>query len=215
MKLRIEALLVGVRLIRLASLALVTILGFRGYGAAQAEPIIFTISAVGSGSLGTNSFSNVSFTITSTADTSQINVISPLFPGILVVTSESATIDISGLGPATFTSTFVEFSNQEVGPQWNRTVEVVGITEISYGDILDVSNAAFDTHDLSTSIGPVSGMTGCNAGHPFGTTAGNFDPDLLPTSATFQAAVQSVPEPATVSLAVLGLGVLLIGCRRW
>jgi PEP-CTERM motif-containing protein len=214
MELRIAVPLFTLRLTGLACVALVTVSVF-GCVAAQAAPISYTISAVGSGSLGTNSFSDVSFTITSTADTSQIDINSPLFPDILVVTNESATIEISGLGTATFTSTLSDFANQYVGPQWNRTVGAVGVTDISDGyDIIDVQNSAFDTYDLRSSIGPVSGTTFGNAGYPVGTTAGTFQLNSLPTTATFQATLQSVPEPATVLLVALGLGVLLIGRRR-
>ena len=135
----------------LAGLALVAIIVFCGYGAAQAAPIIYTISSVGSGSLGSNSFNDASFTITATADTSQISLLSA---GVFIVPDLSATISISGLGTATFTSA-TNFSNENT--------EAVGINSGPGAlDILDVLNPVFETYNLSTSIGPVSGGTGGN-----------------------------------------------------
>src|ERR1700722_1720801 len=113
-----------------ASVVLVTIFSFCGYVPAQAQPIIYTISGVGSGSLGGNSFSNAPFTITAAADTSQIVTGSATF---FEVPNSSASIFISGLGTATFTSTST-FANNSPGG--------VGISDASSLDILDALNAS-------------------------------------------------------------------------
>ena len=191
----------------LASMALVIVIGFCGYRTAQATPITYIISAVGSGSLGGNSFSDVSFTITAAADTSQIFTNSP---GILQVPDLSATISISGLGTATFNGT-TNFVNQNEGG-----IGITGGSSSARGpgaDILALENDAFDTYDLSSSIGPFSGSADYNPGFDFGTTAGNFVLNSVPgDTATFQATLQTVPEPATISL--VGLGALALAIRR-
>ena len=142
--------------------ALVVVITSCGYETAQATPITYTISAVGSGSFGGNAFNNVAFTITATADTSQIYTYSP---GILLVPDLSATISVSGLPTATFNGT-TNFVNQNEGG-----IGITGGSSSAHGpgaDILAAGNIAFDTYDLSTSIGPLSGEAGYNPGFPRG-----------------------------------------------
>ncbi len=136
--------------------ALVVVLSLCGYGVAQADPITYTLSAVGTGSLGGNAFINAPFTITSTADTSQIFTDSSR--GILWVPDLSATLFISGLGTATFASTS-NFVNQRTGLVGISAPPGPGTDGFSV-DILDVVNMGFSTYDLSTPFGPLGG-DGC------------------------------------------------------
>src|SRR5262249_3683347 len=78
---------------------------------AKADPIVYTLSAVGIGSLGGVSFSNHSFILTSMANTSQIT--NP-FSGIFSAPNTSATVFVTGIGTATFTIPTTTVSNHNV-----------------------------------------------------------------------------------------------------
>ena len=77
--------------------------------AASADPIVYTIEAVGSGDLGPNPFTETHFTLTGTVDTSQIT--SP-FPRIFVISNSTATISVTDIGIASFTIPTMNFVNQ-------------------------------------------------------------------------------------------------------
>jgi hypothetical protein len=189
--------LLEARITGLASVALATIISLCGYTAAQATPITYMFSGVGTGGLGANPFTNASFTITSTADTSQITIPG----GFFHVPDLTATIFVSGIGSGTFNIPTINVDNQ-------------GLPGVGFSDpgqnlaILFVDNVAFATYDLSTSIGSLSGPPIISPRQRFGTTAGNFSLTSVST-VTFQAT--TVPEPATISLfALAGLA-----CVTW
>lgn len=69
--------------------------------AAKADPLIFTITAVGSGSLGANAFTNASFTIAAVANTSAVRP-GPV-PGVFEIPNSLVTVSVAGLPTATFT----------------------------------------------------------------------------------------------------------------
>src|SRR5882672_10528471 len=71
-----------------------------GFCNVQAAQAVYTLSSVGSGFLGSHQFSSTPFTITSTADTSQIR--NPSL-GFFQVPDITATVFVSGIGTATFT----------------------------------------------------------------------------------------------------------------
>jgi hypothetical protein len=186
--------LVRARASGLAGAVLATFISLCGCVGAQATSIIYTFSGVGSGDLGADAFNNASFTITSTADTSQI--INPM-PGILHVPDMTATISVSGVGSGTFDISTINVDGQDGNARVGFSDPVQNLA------ILFVENAAFATYDLNTPIGPLSGAPSFNSGAQFGTTAGNFSLTSVST-ATFQAT--AVPEPGTISLfAVAGL----------
>jgi hypothetical protein len=188
----------GVRTSGLAGAALAVIISLCGSVAAQATPIIYTFSGIASGALGAHSFNNASFTITATADTSQIT---SLGAGIPDVPDTSAAISISGIGSGTFSISTINVDNQ--------SIPAVGFSDpVQDLAILFVEDPAFATYDLSTPIGPISGAVGAyNSGAQFATTAGAFSFSSVST-ATFQAT--PVPEPGTISLfALAGLAHLI------
>lgn len=71
---------------------------------ASASPIVYVLTGTATGTLGATPFSSAAFTVTSTADASQVFVASgsPPFQTFEVPASTS-TIDIDGVGALTFT----------------------------------------------------------------------------------------------------------------
>lgn len=178
-----------------------------GYERAQANPIIYTLSGTANGSLGANSFSAASFIITSTADTSEI-ANNPLF-GTFFVPNITATVFVSGLGSATFTIPTISLDNQNnasVGisaPNQNRAI------------VFASNNPLLSSYDLSTSLGPLTGIPHFNSSTGFGTTAGDFYLTSV-TTVTFQA-VEVPEQPSTLALsgiASIGLFVQLVRHRK-
>jgi hypothetical protein len=157
--------------------------------------MIYTFTGTGSGSFGADQFSDASFSITSIADTGNIQETS----GIFKVPDSVATVWVSGLGSATFTVPTINVGNTVVGR--------VGISG-SIMAILFNGDPAFASYDLSSPIGPVTGIPIFNPGLGFSTTSGNFLFTSV-SSVTFQAEV--VPEPSVVAL--LGVGFVGLAFR--
>jgi hypothetical protein len=158
----------------------------------KASPVVYTLSGTGTGSLGGVPFSDVAFSITSTADTA--NIAEGL---VFEVPDITATVFVSGLGTATFTIPTQTFDNHFTG--------IVGINAPNQViDIFDISNPAFSSYDLSSSLGPVAGTASASP-IAFETTVGDFSFSSV-SSAAFQADV--VPEPsifAFLCVALIGL----------
>jgi hypothetical protein len=192
------------------ALILTALFSLAGAGKALAYDIIYTFSGIGSGTLGTDSFSDSSYAITLYADTSDI-VTSPLLFGDSYVPDVSATVFVNGLGTATITS--------QMRVRDLQNLEIVGPATIS---LYDSDNPAFapilsvhpDTKDyiLSEAIGPIGGtlLDNPGSGASFATSDGDFSFSSL-TSVRFQATPQSVPESSMTALVCatsLALGLL-------
>ena len=193
----------------IAYLVLVLTIGLSAQFKVHSDPIVYTLSTVGSGSLGGTAFNNASFTITATADTSQISAIAS---GTFQIPDISASESVAGLGTATFAGTW-GFVNQAPNQGPPAAFGIVGESVVGFNaDILDVKNAALMTYNLNTSIGPLSGDDVINGGLRFTTTAGDFSLNSAST-VTFQATLDPVPEPSIWALFALG-GTALISANR-
>jgi hypothetical protein len=146
-----------------------------------AAPMIYTLTSVGSGTLGDHEFHNTEFTITAPGDSShQINV----FPGVFRV-PVSATITVPTVGAGAFWNPMIAVVN------WDR--ELAGFSDVSMNrEILSVP-AVCHGYDLTTTVGPLTGPTAYTYWN-FPTTAGNFSLTHA-QSGTFTARL--LPEPAT------------------
>jgi hypothetical protein len=178
---------------------------------ANSATITFTDEGTASGTLNGVSFSNENFTITATADTT--GVVSFPFDGdeIHAVVSNSASINISGVGTSYFTV--------GVGTDFfvNNTLELVGfgaltsLTPAGEVDLFDgPGDASFSTWAMLSSIGPISGSgaLGNWSATPVTTDNGILVFNDCSGFATFQATVSSGPsvaEPCTILLIGSGL----------
>jgi hypothetical protein len=158
---------------------------------AAASPVTYTLSGTGTGSLGADPFSDASFSITATADTSSITE----SLGVFFLSDSIATLFVSGVGTATFTVPTMMVDN---------TAGAAGISAPNQNmTILANYSPAFSSYDLSSSLAPVSGTPAFNPGTGFATTVGDFTLSSV-SSVIFQAEV--VPEPSAFPL--LGLASL-------
>jgi len=191
-----------------SGLVLAALICLSGIKSASAIPITYTFSGIGSGSLGASTFADSSFTITCTADTSQIiqNI-----SRSLVVPVSVATIFVSSLGTTeTVISPTEIILNQRGGRITYNSTSPLFFPPVPI--FFSVTNyAVFSTYDLITAIGPITTgqlLTGVTS-PPGGvrTTAGDFTLTAAP-STSFQA---SVPDQSS-TLVLFGLGMTAIWC---
>jgi PEP-CTERM motif len=175
--------------------------------AVRGSSATYTFQGLGTGVLGTTSFTDSAFTIMLTGNTNSIvQSTQPCIPSPCTVFSEqatSATVSVAGL-TGTFTLPVGVFDNQ--------TFTTLGFSRFSggavTGDIMDLQfNPAFGPYDLASSLGPIGPFTS-NEGQfncSFGcvtTSQGNLSMSSV-SGVTFTATV--VPEPSSLLLLSTGL----------
>lgn len=186
-------------------IAVAVALGLTFLTTAQATLITYKLSGVGTGTLGSSSFTAAPFTITATADTDDITLSSPGVYRVFTLTDE---ILIMGLAPASFIGRTIVVDNQNI--------ERAGFSDQSANrSVFFVINSQFSSYDLSTSIGPESGTSSGNVFTNFVTTAGllSFYPATFGTTASFEA-ITVIPEPTTAFFGAGLIGVVGLTRRR-
>jgi hypothetical protein len=163
---------------------------------AHASLMVYTEQATGSGRLGGSSFTNALVTITFVGDTDDVRFrhVSPI-PGpipFLSVSRAPATVNVSGIGTATFTNS-IEVACLPIafGP-------FVPTTTI--GGILGTISLALEGYGLKTPIGPITGSADFRIGAPVPTSLGPFSwDDIAGRMSTFTATPGVVPVETTLS----------------
>src|ERR1700733_6265045 len=186
--------------IQVSIVILGNIIFFAGLQKTNAEMITYTLSGVGSGKLGTQTFVNDPFTIISVADTSQLMNEKAL--GFLRMPDITTTITINGLGTATFTVPVYTTELQNIGASLGDRNPPSG------NEILVLQNPIFDTYNLVSSIGPVSGSPIFSPDIMFSTSDGNFD-FISVSKATFQA---TLPDTFSTFALLAVSAAILAGC---
>ncbi len=174
-----------------------------------ATPIVFKYTGTGSGTIGSISFTNADFTITSRGDTDNWES-----GGGRFIIHESASIFITGVGTTNFTSGTRTWVNGEY-MGFGRTA----IPGFNAYDLLNINDSSISGWDLLTSFSLAADArlfqwASSPNYSPVTTDMGQLVFDYnYPMPATFNATVGGiVPEPAT--LALMGLGIAGIGYRH-
>lgn len=175
---------------RLAGLAALIGLWTGATGRVEAEMITYVESTVASGMLGAQSFTDATVTLIFVGDTT--NVTHP--NSFLYVNSVgTATVDVAGIGTATFTDHIQVFDDQ---------MYAAGFTDVTLGeDIVDQAGGFQTTYDLKSAIGPVTGPIYPGTGPAFDTNQGTLVLTSAAATGTFTATTSSVPEPSSIILA--------------
>ena len=174
-----------------------------------ADIIRYTESFQATGTLGGQSFTDQTVTLTAFGDTATLFST----PAIAEVDAVTSTVSINGLATANFADTLNVFD--VYNPGFGGIFGFTDPNSTTSGDILDVQAAPFLTYDLISPIGPIDGTFAdyFSLNNPTGTSAG----DLVFTSIADSVIVTAtaVPEPSSVVLFALGfLGVLCSAFER-
>jgi len=177
----------------LAILLIIAVICIVAVNPAQATPITFSFTGVGSGNLDTTVFTDAAFEVLISADTDDVSY-DIYGPDIPIIEDLSGTIDISGIGIGTFVNPLYVFDNQ--------TTATVGFGNSIQYDLVDlcVVGVGLDTYDLTTPFGPITDLD------PF---FGQFNNVKLSIgSLTFTSmsygTFTAIPEPGTVLLVAVG-----------
>ncbi len=194
--------------------------------AASAAPITYTLTSTGTGTLGGVPFTDAVVTVTLVGDTSTVMTgIDPTLPGPLLVNPGTATVNVAGLGTATFTdliimvSTFHELPSLFGGQSVVLISDVANPSDLTSGTgILGQGGPEFFGYDLRTAFGPDTGLGGLFSGSHvtphFPTTVGDMTWAIgQPLGTSTFTAVVATPEPGTLLL--LGTGFLSLVCGRF
>ena len=184
---------------------------------AAAQPVAYTFTMTGTGTLGASPFTRQTLTVQATGDLSGVSA-----PGVepAAILGLPATLTVPGLGSFAVTSPVYVF---------NATRPTFGVAGFgATSDYLQVHAAALMGYDLLTDVGPITASTGCpdalgtvlpciggnvTIGAALATGGGELTFSSI-EAASFTARVGVVPEPSTVALLGGGLAVLGAAARR-
>ena len=175
---------------------------------AYAVPITYTESVIASGSLGGVPFTDALLTISLVSDT--LNATRFRFNrGV-------ATVDVDGIGTATFTSDDMRLVKSTTT---FFNVPQLGISDFElHAGIMFTQSQSFGGYNLRGPIGPVSGPGNVNRFQSFPTTLGALAISSTLGDFTFVATTvgtpEPIPEPTSLTLVAAGL-LAALGFRRY
>jgi len=179
------------------------------------SPITYRLTATGTGTVGTTPFTEATFTLELTTDTS---LIINQGSGVYATPSTTGSIEIAGFGVGTFTDVIDVFSNINGGS--------VGAVGFSHGasqlDLCDLESPVLAGYDLTTAIGPAfsSTLVPVSQFQNIGTSLGDVSFSSY-HDGTFTAtlgngtAVPTASAPALMILAVLLAACGVVALRRF
>jgi hypothetical protein len=175
---------------------------------AQASPIQYITTGIGSGSINNSPFTNANFTIICTADTSKRVATQSGGLPVFEIPNDIASININGVGTFQFVTQTITFVNP--------TNRIVGFERASPSrdDLYDgPTDTNFASWQLITAIGPISGtgdlIQWSNQSTKVQTSGG---PLVFADGASPVTFTATIPEPASLSL--LALGAMAVICSR-
>ena len=182
-----------------------------GLQVANAGTIIYTgTGGTISGTIGSTSFTDAAFTITTISDTSTVVDLSALNSGDpLFVNPGTTSIEIDGVGLAVFTvDEYGAFFQQVPG-----YVSAVGFADIT--SLLGIAGSFYDpaapVYDLVTTPFSQDGIF-FSAGGPFPTDLGDLV--IADYDGTFTFTASTVPEPSSLALAGSAVSLFLLRAAR-
>jgi hypothetical protein len=171
---------------------------------AHAVPITYRVTATGTGSLGASNFTNALVTVTMTSDTSTVTPGSAPF---IFSNTGPATVDVAGIGTATFTRATAVFVDQTASPP------LAGFEDVGFccTTILATRSSHFASYDLKSAFGPLTDLAIVTTGVAHPTTLGNFTLTSVGETSTFTAVLGATqPVPTLSEWVMTGLGVFLV-----
>lgn len=172
---------------------------------ADAAPITFTFQGTGSGTVGTQSFTDSAFTISLSSDTTAIIQIGEFYR----TPPASATINLAGIG----TGTFTQLANVITIPDGFGAATFVGL-ELPANSLqlngVTLFSATLNGYTLQGPIGPISNRPAGSGFLNAPTTLGqvqftNYGNTLTFTATLGTPGAEPVPEPTTMLLLATGI----------
>ena len=176
-----------------------------GTPSASAGLITYTQTGTATGTIGSTAFTDAAVTMTMVGDTANVSTVTP---GTLIENAGTTTINIAGVGTATFSGDSFGVFSLSIGSTFAGFLDIThstGILFVGTSSFYDgVSNY---TH---TGTGQI------NANTVFATTSlGDLKLTGVSGTSTFTATLGVVPEPSCLALWGLGgIGLMMADARR-
>jgi hypothetical protein len=170
---------------------------FGSVAAAHADAINYSFTGNGSGTIGADTFTDATFDVSINADTFDVAYQSDLLT--LGVENLTGTIDIAGVGTASFTDPLYVFDYSDE----------VGFGNFSVGDLITTSDASLVGYGLTSDFGPVSSSNdSLSQFNDVSTSLGSLTYTSMGDVTFVASTAVATPEPGTIGMTLVGIGLL-------